>query len=156
MKFNQSFFVNSSVIPARIINIAIDTARLYSQNTGTFSGAGVYMMDNNVLGGSGPQGGIELKTELIAGFGVCFNAFPIDSTGSLGDIVQIMGFEFSDGTNVFGNFGYPVKQPETSPYQWLGTAMTQGSCTYQIKVGVSINGAPMKYYWWSAYLVCSA
>ena len=149
-------FLAPSVIPARVINIAVDTVYLYSQTSGPYAGTGVYMMDNNVAGGSTGQGGLELNTTITAGFGVAFNVFPIDAAGSQGDIVEIQGFEISDGTNVFGNWGWPTQQPSTSSYQWLGSAMVQGTCTYQIKIGVSIGGAPMQYYWWDPYLNCKA
>lgn len=112
------------------------------------------MMDNNAVGGSTSEGGLELNSIVTAGFGIGFNVFPIDAAGAQGDQVDIVGFEISDGTNIFGNWGYPVKQPETSSYQWLGTAMKQGKCTYQMKIGVSVGGAPMKYFWWDPFLNC--
>lgn len=152
----NSTFVASPIIPARVINIAVDTVYLYTQTSGPYSGTGVYMMDNNAVGGSSGEGGLELNSALTAGFGVSFNVFPIDAAGSQGDIVQIVGFEISNGTNVFGNWGWPAQQPSTSSYQWLGTAMVQGSCTYQIKIGVSVGGAPMQYYWWDPFLNCNA
>jgi hypothetical protein len=113
------------------------------------------MMDNNVAGGSTGEGGLELTSIVTAGFGIAFNAFPIDAAGAQGDIVQIVGFEISSGTNIFGNWGWPVQQA-TGSYQWLGTAMLQGNCTYQIKIGVSIGGAPLQYYWWDPFLNCTA
>ena len=145
-----------AVVPARVITIAVDTAYLYSQNSGPYAGTGIYMMDNNAAGGSRGEGGLELSTQLTAGFGVAFNAVAIDLLGAQGDHVEIVGFEVSNGTNIFGNFGYPTKQPDSSPYQWLGTAMLQGNCTYQIKIGVSVGGAPTKYFWWDPFLTCTA
>jgi hypothetical protein len=114
------------------------------------------MMDNNAAAGSTREGGLELSSQVIAGFGLAFNAFPIDAQGAQGDTVEIVGFEISSGTNIFGNWGYPVQQDPTSSYQWLGTAMQQGECTYQLKIAVSINGAPKQYYWWDPYLTCTA
>jgi len=149
-------FSAGPVIPARIINIAVDTVFLYSQTSGPYSGTGIYMMDNNAAGGSSGEGGLELSSQVTAGFGVAFNAFPIDAAGQQGDTVEIAGFEISDGTNIFGNWGWPAQQPTTSSYQWLGTAMLQGHCTYQIKIGVSVGGAPMQYYWWDPFLTCTA
>jgi hypothetical protein len=151
----NSVFVPAAVIPAMVINLAVDTAYLYSQTSGTYAGTGVYMMDNNAAGGSTNEGGLELTSNVNAGFGVAFNAFPIDAAGNLGDIVEIVGFEISSGTNIFGNFGWPSQQPSTSSYQWMGTAMVQGNCTYQIKIGVSVAGAPMQYYWWDPFFNCA-
>ena len=113
-------------------------------------------MDNNVEGGSTNEGGLELVTDVSAGFGIAFNAFPIDAAGNQGDTVAIVGFEVSDGTNIFGNFGWPTEQPAGSSYQWMGTAMVQGNCTNQIKIGVSIGGAPMQYFWWDPFFNCTA
>ena len=48
----NSAFVATPVIPARVINIAVDTAYLYSQTSGPYAGTGIYMMDNNAAGGS--------------------------------------------------------------------------------------------------------
>ncbi len=152
----NSPFVSSTIMPARVINLAIDTAYIYSQTSGTYAGVGVYMMDNNVEGGSTNEGGLELVTDVSAGFGIAFNAFPIDAAGNQGDTVAIVGFEVSDGTNIFGNFGWPTEQPAGSSYQWMGTAMVQGNCTYQIKIGVSIGGAPMQYFWWDPFFNCTA
>lgn len=149
-------FTSSPVIPARVINIAVDTVYLYSQQNGSYAGTGIYMMDNNVAGGSRAEGTLELSTQLTAGFGVAFNVFPIDALGLQGDSVEIVAFEISNGTNIFGNFGFPTAQPESSSYQWLGTAMIQGQCTYQIKIGVSVGGAPTKYFWWDPFLTCTA
>ena len=149
-------FSSSSVIPARVINVAVDTVYLYSQTTGPYAGTGIYMMDNNAIGGSTGEGGLELNSQVTAGFGIAFNAFPIDAAGAQGDSVEIVGFEISDGTNIFGNWGFPVEQDSNSSYQWLGTAMVQGHCTYQIKIAVSVGGAPKKYYWWDPFLNCGA
>jgi hypothetical protein len=148
-------FVADGVLPARVINVAVDTAYLYSQPQGQYAGTGVYMMDNNVAGGSQGEGGEELTTQLTAGFGVAFNAFSISTLGT-NDTVSIEGFEISSGTNIFGVWGYPQQQTPGSSYQWLGTAFQQGNCTYQIKIGVSIGGAPTKYYWWDPFLNCTA
>lgn len=150
----KTSFFTDSVIPARVINVAVDTVLLYSQTSGQYAGIGIYMMDNNLVGGSAGEGGLELTSIVTAGFGVGFNAFPIDKAGSQGDSVEIVGIEISSGTNIFGNFGYPKKQKDTSPYQWLGTAMVQGKCTYQLKIGVSVGGAPMKYFWWDPFFNC--
>lgn len=150
----NSTYVASTVIPARVINIAVDTVFLYSQTSGQYAGTGIYMMDNNVAGGSQGEGGLELTSIVTAGFGVAFNVFPIDEAGNQGDSVSIVGFEISSGTNIFGNWGYPAPQPSTSSYQWLGTAMIQGTCTYQIKIGVTVGGAPMKYFWWDPFFNC--
>jgi hypothetical protein len=148
-------FLQSPVMPARVINIAVDTAYLYGQTSGPYAGTGIYMMDNNVAGGSKGEGGEELTSILTAGFGVAFNVFAISELGT-GDTVEIEGFEISDGTNIFGVWGYPQRQVATSSYQWLGTAMVQGQCTYQLKIGVSVGGAPKKYFWWDPFLVCTA
>jgi|GEM_PF-1050807 len=149
---NQSPLLYSAVtvMPALVINVAVDTAFLYSQTSGPYAGIGVYMMDNNAAGGSKYEGSTNLYTTIYANQGIAFNAFPIDTASSSGDIVQIMGFEIVDGQNIFGNWGYPQQQPSSSPYQWLGTAMVQGTCHYYIKIGVSINGAPLQYYWWGS------
>ncbi|WP_141650655.1 hypothetical protein [Vibrio gazogenes] len=154
-KLNHPFLV-TAVIPARVINVAVDTVYIYSQTSGTYAGTGVYMMDNNVVGGSRGEGGLELTSIVTAGFGIAFNAFPIDQEGGQGDTVEIEGFEISNGTDIFGTWGFPTKQPDTSSYQWIGTAMIQGECTYQIKLGISVGGAPKKYYWWDPFLVCNA
>ena len=156
MKNTKTAFKSPQIIPARVINVAVDTAYLYSQTTGTYAGTGVYMMDNNVAGGDTGEGGLELNSTVTAGFGVAFNAFPIDEAGLQGDSVEIVGFEISGGTNIFGNWGYPTKQPADSPYQWIGTAMTKGTCTYQLKIAVSVGGAPKKYFWWDPFLKCIA
>jgi len=156
MSNRNSAFVASPIIPARVINVAVDTAYLYSQTSGVYAGTGIYMMDNNVAGGSTGEGGLELSSLVTAGFGVGFNTFPIDEAGAQGDSVRIVGFQISNGTNIFGNFGFPAEQPKTSSYQWLGTAMTQGNCTYQIKIAVSVGGAPEKYFWWDPFLTCVA
>ncbi|KUJ63637.1 hypothetical protein AR687_00170 [Flavobacteriaceae bacterium CRH] len=148
-------FSTSAIIPARVINIAVDTVYLYSQTSGPYSGTGIYMMDNNAIGGSTGEGGLELSSQVTAGFGIAFNAFPIDAAGQQGDTVEIVGFEISNGTNIFGNWGWPSPQ-QTGSYQWLGTAMIQGQCTYQIKIGVSVGGAPKQYYWWDPFLTCTA
>lgn len=152
----RSSFSTTSIIPARVINVAVDTAFLYSQTSGQYAGVGIYMMDNNVDGGSTGEGGLELASQVTAGFGVAFNVFPIDEAGAQGDTVSLEGIEISNGMNIFGNFGMPAPQPATSSYQWLGTAFIQGSCTYQLKIGVSVGGAPMKYFWWDPFLSCSA
>ena len=149
-------FSPGSVIPARVINIAVDTAYLYSQANGQYAGTGIYMVDNNVDGGSSNQGGLELSSQVTAGFGIAFNVFPVDSAGAQGDSVEIVNFEISNGTNIFGNFGWPKQQDATSSYQWIGTALAQGNCTYQLKIGVSVGGAPTKYYWWDPFLTCTA
>ena len=151
-----SSFTTSSVIPARVINVAVDTVYLYSQTSGQYAGTGVYMMDNNVVGGSTGQGTEELNSQVTAGFGVGFNVFPIDALGAQGDSVSIVGMELSDGTNIFGTWGWPAQQPATSSYQWIGTAMTQGNCTYQLKIAVSVGGAPAKYFWWDPFFRCTA
>ena len=148
-------FSASSVIPARVINVAVDTVYLYSQTSGQYAGTGIYMMDNNAVGGSTGEGGLELTSQVTAGFGIAFNVFPIDAAGQQGDTVEIVGFEISNGTNIFGNWGWPAAQ-STGSYQWLGTAMIQGQCTYQIKIGVSVGGAPTQYYWWDPFLNCTA
>ena len=85
-------YVASTVIPARVINIAVDTVFLYSQTSGQYAGTGIYMMDNNVAGGSQGEGGLELTSIVTAGFGIAFNVFPIDEAGSQGDSVSIVGF----------------------------------------------------------------
>ena len=155
LRLNQPY-VAPPVIPARVINIAVDTVFLYSQTSGQYAGQGIYMMDNNVIGGSTGQGSEELTSLVTAGFGVAFNVFPIDYFGAQGDSVEIVGIELSSGKNIFGNFGLPQAQPSTSAYQWVGTVMSQGQCTYQLKIGVSIGGAPIKYFWWDPFLVSSA
>jgi hypothetical protein len=152
----NSSFMSAPVIPARVINIAVDTVFLYSQTSGSYAGQGVYMMDNNAVGGSTGEGTEELHSQVTAGFGVGFNVFPIDALGAQGDSVEIAGMELSSGVNIFGNWGWPTPQPASSSYQWLGTAMVQGNCTYQLKLGVSVGGAPLKYYWWDPFFTCTA
>lgn len=149
-------FSVTGVIPQRVINIAVDTAYLYSQTSGQYAGNGIYMMDNGYESGSNGEGSSELSTNVNANSGVAFNVFPIDLYGQQGDSVEIVGIEISSGTNIFGNFGMPQQQPSTSAYQWLGTAMTQGKCTYQLKIGVSVGGAPTKYFWWDPFFTCVA
>jgi hypothetical protein len=156
MKNTKTNFVAGTVVPARVINIAVDTVSLYSQTSGQYSGIGVYMMDNNAVGGSSGEGSLELNSNVTAGFGIGFNAFPIDEAGVQGDSVEIVGFEISQGTNIFGNFGYPQEQDKSSSYQWIGTAMVQGQCTYQLKIGVSVGGAPKKYFWWDPFFNCTS
>ncbi|MEA3048481.1 MAG: hypothetical protein QOG84_317, partial [Sphingomonadales bacterium] len=141
-----------------VINIAVDTAYLFSQPNGQYAGQGIYMMDNNVLG-NGPnagEGSTELTTQVTVGFGLAFNVFPIDSLGAQGDSVEIVGIELSNGTNIFGNFGWPKPPNPASSYQWVGYVSKQGSCTYQLKIGVSIGGNPVQYYWWDPFLVANA
>jgi hypothetical protein len=152
----NSAFTATTVIPARVINIAVDTVYLYSQTSGPYAGTGVYMMDNNAIGGSTGQGGLELTSLVTAGFGIAFNVFPIDAAGSQNDTVTIEGFEISSGINIFGNWGWPAQPSPATSYQWIGTAMVQGNCTYQIKIGVSVGGAPKQYYWWDPFLQCTA
>jgi hypothetical protein len=151
----HSVFTSGSAVPARVINIAVDTAYVYSQTSGPYTSTGIYMMDNNVLGGSTGQGTDELTSLVTAGFQVGFNVFPITEMSGNGSSVEIVAFEISNGTNIFGNFGFPTQHKKGS-YQWIGTAAVQGNCTYQIKIGVSISGFPMKYYWWDPFLHCSA
>lgn len=151
-KINAPFSTDTAVIPARVINVAVDTVYLYSQTSGTYAGIGVYMMDNGLVAGSRGEGGLELTSQLTTGFGVAFNVFPIDQLGQQGDTVEIVGIEISSGVNIFGNWGYPKPQSGSSSYQWLGTAMKQGFCTYQLKIGVSVGGAPTQYYWWDPFL----
>ena len=154
MRKIKTNLVAGTVVPARVINIAVDTVFLYSQTSGQYAGRGIYMMDNNAVGGSSGEGGLELTSKVTAGFGIAFNVFPIDKAGAQGDSVEIVGLEISQGTNIFGNFGYPKKQKSTSSYQWVGTAMVKGNCTYQLKIGVSVGGAPIKYFWWDPFLQC--
>jgi|SRR5579872_7165108 len=144
-----------NVIPSLVINITVDTQELYNQPN-SFPGSGVYMMDNNVSNGSTGEGTMELSSMVCAGSLIGFNIVPIDIAGSQGDTVQIMGFEVSSGTNIFGIWGFPQQQPAGSAYQWIGTAMTEGQSVYQIKIGVSYGGGGMKYFWWDAFLTCTA
>lgn len=156
MKNTKTNFDAGTVVPARVINVAVDTVFLYSQTSGQYAGTGIYMMDNNAVGGSSGEGGLELNSNVTAGFGIGFNTFPIDEAGDQGDHVEIVGIEISSGTNIFGNYGYPAKQNAKSSYQWIGTAMVQGNCTYQLKIGVSVGGAPMKYFWWDPFFNCTS
>lgn len=151
-QLNQAFSA-PDIVPARVINIAVDTVSLYSQASGQFAGKGVYMMDNNYIKDHSREGTLDLHSTVTAGFGVGFNVFPIDAAGKQGDIVEIVDIQLTSGTNIFGNSGYP--KPSKGSYQWLGTAMKQGQCTYQLKIGVSIAGAPMQYYWWDPFLTCT-
>lgn len=54
-KINQPFSANT-VIPPRVVNVAVDAGYLYSQTSGQYAGKGIYMMDNNVAGGSSGEG----------------------------------------------------------------------------------------------------
>jgi hypothetical protein len=137
----------------RIINVAVDAAWLASQQTGPYAGTGIYMMDNGLNSGSTGEGGLELSSNVNAGTGVAFNVFPIQALDDEYK-VQIEGFEISNGTNIFGNFGFPAQQGGKSPYQWLGTATEQGTCTYQIKISVKGPAGPAAYFWWDPYLTC--
>ena len=139
--------INQSVVPLYVVNIAVDTARLYSQTSGPYSNTGIYMMDNNLNGGSTGEGGLELHSQVTTNASIGFNVFPIDNAGNQGDTVEIEAFEVSNGTDIFGNWGYPKKQ-DSGAYQWIGRVFNQGECTYQIKIAISIGGAPKKYFWW--------
>ncbi|CAL2108614.1 hypothetical protein T190115A13A_80189 [Tenacibaculum sp. 190524A02b] len=60
--------------------------------------------------------------------------------------------EQSSGTNVFGNQGWPQKQPAGSEYQFLGVIKYEGSMTYQLKIGVTSGSLfPMQYYTWDPF-----
>ncbi|AVR96520.1 hypothetical protein [Pseudoduganella armeniaca] len=142
-----------SAAPGVIINIAVDAAYLASQQSGPYAGTGIYMMDNGLVSGCLGEGGAELSSVVNAGFGVAFNVNPIQMLEG-NYTVQIAGIELSSGTNIFGNRGFPAPPTAPSPYQWLGTATEQGSCIYQIKIGVQGPDTDMVYFWWDPKLTC--
>ena len=149
--------VAGTATTARVINIAVDTRYVYSHISYRYDGTGIYMMDNNVAGGSTGQGGLQLSSRVSPGAVIAFNVFPINYAGRTGDSVRIVDIEVAGGTNVFGGSGYPVRQPSDSyTYQWLGRTDKEGYCTCQVKIGVSVGGAPMQYYEWNCFLNCSA
>lgn len=136
-----------------IVNVAVDVAYIYTQTPGTYVGKGIYMMDNKLVAGSSGEGTMELTTVGSAGQTVAFNAFPINNLQGINSVVEIMGFEQSSGTNVFGNQGWPKAQTPSTPYQYYGGLMTSGNMTYQIKIGVTPNSLlyPMRYYTWDPF-----
>lgn len=140
-----------------VINVAVDAALVYSSQPGSYQGEGIYMMDNNAAGGSTGEGGMELTTAAGAGQTVAFNVFPINELQANGAAVTIEGMEWSDGTNVFGNQGWPDPQTPSTPYQFLGTLMQGGQMTYQMKIGVTTGTVfPVQYYTWDPFFNVSA
>jgi hypothetical protein len=140
-----------------VINVAVDAAQVYGTPQGMYKGAGIYMMDNNAATGSNGEGGLELNTAGFAGQSVAFNSIAINTKQNNGAQVVIMGIEQSSGTNVFGNQGWPVAQPSTSDYQYLGVLKSAGSMIYQMKIGVTTGTLfPMQYYTWDPFFTITA
>jgi len=142
------------VKPTTVINAAIDTAYLYSQppSSTPYNGIGVYMMDNQYSSQSN-EGSLELNTQVNAGSFVGFNVFPINKESSNTAAVEIVAFEISSGKNIFGGPGWPQPQP-SGDYQWIGNAMYQGNCTYQLKIKITPPVGPAQYYYWDPYMTC--
>ncbi|MBI1227950.1 MAG: hypothetical protein GC192_22150 [Bacteroidetes bacterium] len=135
-----------------IINIAVDASQVYGTQPGMYKGNGIYMMDNNAASGSSGEGNLELSSVAQVGQSVGFNVFVINEKMGNGAAAVIEGFELSNGTNVFGNQGWPSEQPAGSTIQWLGYVKTAGQMTYQIKIGVKSSAQfPMQYYTWDPF-----
>jgi hypothetical protein len=135
-----------------VVNIAVDAALVYSSQPGSYEGAGIYMMDTNIVDGSQGEGGLELTTAAEAGQTVAFNVIPINSLQNNGASVTIDGMEQLSGVNVFGNQGWPSAQTPGTPYQFLGTLMRGGDMTYRIKIGVTTGSLfPVQSYTWDPH-----
>ncbi len=147
----------SKLIPQTSITIAVDTQYVAAQN-GDNIGNGVYMMDNQLAGGSSNEGTLELNTHTDDGSLIGFNSVPINP--NTGDTVIITGFTVSQGS-VFGSQGYPEEQPaigqEPQGSYWIGQATTQGSQTYQIQIEVTTGGLrPTSYFVnWDPFITAS-
>jgi hypothetical protein len=150
--FNKSNTKEMSANANIVVNIAVDAAQVYSTSPGMYKGNGIYMMDNNAANGSGNEGSLELNTSGSAGQTVAFNVFVINEEQNNGAQVQIEGMEQSNGTNVFGNQGWPKEQPAGGKYQFLGVLKYAGQMTYQIKIGVTTGTLfPIQYYTWDPF-----
>jgi len=142
------------------IAVAIDCAFVYAQNSGQmYTGTGIYMMDNQVTAGSTGEGSLELNTYVPAAIQfVGLNVYDI-AGGVQGASVEITGLEYSSGTNVFTDNGWPSAQTaESSTCQWMGQALQSTSgksaMTYQYKIAISYPDQPTKYYYWDPFMRC--
>lgn len=142
--------------PVYIINILVDTAYIFSQQSGMWqNGNGIYMLDNNVSGGSNGEGGFELNTTCQPMMSIGFNVIPINQYDTNLQSLTISGFQFSDGTNIFQN-GYPtVQTPEQCTCQWMGTPTQTGNMTYQILVNINYGALGQKNFWWDPFFTCT-
>ena len=143
----------SAIIPDFCVTIAVDTAYVASQQ-GRNINKGVYMIDNNVSGGSSNEGQMELSTVVPVGATLGFHSVPINALS--GDTVIVTGFNVSQGS-VFGSNGYPKKYPlagVTSGNWWIGQAMNQGGQVYQVQLMVTVGKInPAVYYInWDPYI----
>ena len=144
----------ATLVPSIVINIAADVQYLMgiSQSGGEYAGSGIYMMDNNVDGGSFFQGGskLELHTMCQSSQIIAFNVFSINELQGLGETVEISRFEVSPGSPNLWAGGAPVQQ-SSGDYQWLGQVQGNSqTMTYQILITVSSGGiAPetRTFYW---------
>jgi len=133
---------------AMVVNIAVDTTYLYVQSSRLDSGMGIFPMGNDASRVRSREAASESGDLAGAGSEVAFNIFPIEALGDRGDNVQIVGIELSDGRNTFGKWGLPKQPAASASYQWVGTAMTQKMCNYQLRIAVSNGDAPVKYVMW--------
>ena len=146
--------------PQVIVNVAVDCAYVYSQDSDTmYTKAGIYMMDNQVSTQSSGEGGLELSTYVPAALQfVGFNVYDIN-LGEQGASVEITGLQHSSGPNVFTDNGWPSAQDSTeSTCQWMGQALQAVSIddpmVYQIKIAISYPNQPKKYFYWDPYMFC--
>ena len=155
----NSFNAGTAIDPNVIIDVLVDTAFVYTQNTGVmYTGQGIYMVDNNVNSGSRYEGNLELFTVVGKMQTIGYNVFAIDN-GVTGAVVNITGVQFSSGTNIWTANGTPTAQaPGASTCQWAGRAMQQSPpnspMTYQIKISIGYAGLPTKYYYWDPFTSC--
>jgi hypothetical protein len=153
-----------SVIPVAqtAVTVAVDTDYIGTLPPGAkYASAGIYMMDNRALNGSGGEGGLELHTRCPTGNLISFCAVPVNGAGSDEASVEIIGFNVSGGS-VFTAAGQPrpFNPPPGGGQQgsfWIGQAMRQGSQTYQIQIKVTIGRLqPVSYYIsWDPFITAS-
>lgn len=117
--------------PCVQLAIAVDTA--FVAGAGNCSiGGGIYLMDNQLNGGSSGEGGFaSLASVAPLGSLVGYTAYPLDT--SMGDQVAITGFSVVEG-DVFGCAGYPIAQ---RPDYWIAQAMNLGSQVYQVQLRIT-------------------
>ncbi len=148
--------------PQVILALAIDCAYVYAQNSDQmYTDVGIYMMDNQVTAGSSTssEGSLELNTYVPSPIQyVGFNVYDI-AGGVQGASVEITGLEYSNGTNVFTDNGWPTAQTsKESTCQWMGQALQSTSgksaMTYQFKIAISFPEQPTKYYYWDPFMRC--
>ncbi|HEX8824531.1 MAG TPA: hypothetical protein VF794_31705 [Archangium sp.] len=110
------------------IQIWVDVNALHNGST-----AGVYLVDNNVNGGSTNEGTTTLQTELSQGSNVCWSLLNIDPNSKA--ILSIASFSNS---SAFGASGTPQ---QVTPTQWTGQVQAAGQAGYSITFNVQIPGA---------------